>query len=222
MSTQVRAIARGALWALPLWSALLFWGTLTHQPDPQTAFAEFARYVTTDLFLLNHILGSIGGAAVGSIGAIGLLMYLLDSRVAGRTVGGLFATVAANTALSAIFGVAAFAQPAMGRLFLAGQQNATDFYNQTYGGPLLITVLVALLLFIAGGVLIGNAVSASGRFPRWAGWAYAIGTVGFLLSNFIAPVGQSVFSALLFAATVVVAWKAGAAEQPQAARVTAP
>ncbi len=37
MTHQVRAFARGALWALPVWAALLFLSTLTHQPDPQLA-----------------------------------------------------------------------------------------------------------------------------------------------------------------------------------------
>lgn len=222
MTHQVRAFARAALWTLPVWAALLFWSTLTHQPDPQTALSDFAKYVTTDLFLLNHLIGSIAGAALGSIGVIGLMLFLQDSKVMGRTISGMVATVAANTLLSSVFGAAAFAQPAVGRVFLAGQQNALDFYNHVYAGPLLVTVLVALLLFIAGGVLIGSAIAACGRFPGWTGWVYAVSTVGFLLSNFIAPVGQTLFSALLFAATVVVAWKAGQAEQPQRDKAAIP
>lgn len=38
MTHQVHAFARKAIWALPVWAALLFFGNLTHQPDPQTAF----------------------------------------------------------------------------------------------------------------------------------------------------------------------------------------
>ena len=41
---------RWGLWALPVWSILLFLSTLTHQPDPETEFGEFARYVTTTQF----------------------------------------------------------------------------------------------------------------------------------------------------------------------------
>jgi hypothetical protein len=50
------------------------------------------------------------------------------------------------------------------------------------------------------------AISGSGYFPRWAGWVYALAVVGFVLSNFIIPVGQSVASALLSVSTFVVAW----------------
>jgi hypothetical protein len=96
----------------------------------------------------------------------------------------------------------------MGRVFLAGQENALEFYNNVYVAPLFLTALVSLLLFIVGGVFTGMAITASGRWPRWTGWVYAITTVGFVLSNFLLPVGQTVTSALLFVATAVLAWTA--------------
>jgi hypothetical protein len=176
MTQQARAFARGALWALPVWAALLFISTLTHQPDPQSDFPGFAAYVTTSQFLLSHLVGSIAGAAIGSIG------------------------------------VAAFAQTIMGRMFLAGQQNALDFYNQVYSAPLFGTALVGLLLLIIGGVFVGIAIAACGCLPRWTGWVYAVTTFGFVLSNFLFPVGQSVMSVLLLIATVVIAWSARRAD----------
>lgn len=209
MTDQVRTFARGALWALPVWAAMLFLGTLTHQPDPQTAFADFAAYVTTSWFLWSHLLNSIAGAAIGSIGVIALMLYLQDSKVAGRAITGMVGTVAGNTLTSSIFGVAAFAQPAMGRIFLSGQGNALDFYNEVYAAPLFITALLSLLLFIIGGIFTGMAIAGYDGFPRWAGWVYAVTTVGFVLSNFLLPSGQSIMSALLFAATLVVALRAG-------------
>jgi hypothetical protein len=36
MTSKVETFARRALWMLPVWAAMLFLGTLTHQPDPQT------------------------------------------------------------------------------------------------------------------------------------------------------------------------------------------
>jgi hypothetical protein len=194
---------------------MLFLGTLTHQPDAQTAFGDFAAYVTTNAFLLSHLVNSILGAAIGSIGVIGLTLLLQNTKAIGRALTGMVATVAANTLTSSIFGVAAFAQPAMGRAFQAGQENALDFYNNVYAAPLFITALVSLLLFIVGGILTGMAITASGRWPRWTGWVYALTTTGFVLSNFLLPVGQSVTSVLLFAATVVVAWSAGRKSQQQ-------
>ena len=222
MTHQVRTFARGALWALPVWAAMLFLGTLTHQPDPQTAFDDFAAYVTTSEFLVSHLFNSILGAAIGSIGVIGLMLYLQDSKVAGKAITGMVATVAANILASSLFGAAAFAQPAMGQAFLAGQDNALDFYNNVYAAPLFITALVFVLLFIVGGIFTGIAIARCGRFPRWTGWVYAITTTGFVLSNFLLPVGQSVMSALLLIATVVIAWTAGreVQEQSDPAKIT--
>ena len=34
-------ISRWGLWALLVWTVLLFLGTITHQPDPRTEFAAF-------------------------------------------------------------------------------------------------------------------------------------------------------------------------------------
>jgi len=217
MTQQVRSFARGALWALPVWAALLFLGTLTHQPNPQTDFAGFAAYVTTTSFLLSHLINSITGAAIGSVGVVALMLYLQDSNAAGRAIAGMVAMILSNTLVSSIFGVAAFAQTAMGRMFIAGQPNALDFYNQVYSVALFGTALIALLLFMAGGVLIGNALTRSNSFPRWTGWVIAISMVGFVLSTFLLDIGQSIFSALLFLAVVVVAWNAGRESSMQSA-----
>jgi hypothetical protein len=204
--SKVGTFVRGAIWALPIWAAMLFLGTLTHQPDPQTDFASFAAYVTTSQFLLSHLVNSIGGAAIGSIGVIGLMLYLQDTRAAGKAITGMLATVAGNTLNSSVFGAAAFAQTAMGHAYLAGEKNALDFYNLVYSAPLFSTVLLGLLLFIVGGVFTASAISVSGRFPRWIGLLYATSVIGFVLSNFSIPVGQTPMSVLLFVSTVVVAW----------------
>jgi hypothetical protein len=206
MTRQVQKFARGALWLLPVWAALLFLATLTEQPDPTTAFAEFADYVTTGRFLLSHLVGSIVGAAIGSIGVIGLMVYLQDSKAAGRAVAGMVATVVGNVLMASTYGAAAFAQPAMGRLFQAGQANAQEFYTQVYAVPLFVTALAGLLLFLVGGLFSGSAIAGSGRLPRWAGWVYALAATGFALGLFFPPIVMNVTSILLILATLAVAW----------------
>jgi hypothetical protein len=216
MKHQVITFARISLWMLPVWAVLLFGSTLTEQPDPQTAFADFAVYVASSQFLWSHLIGSIAGAAIGSIGVIGLMLYLKDTRAAGRAISGMVATVAANVLTASVFGVAAFAEPAMGRLFQAGQQNALDFYNQSYTAPLFGTALLGMLLFMAGGVFLGSAIAASGRFPGWAGRVYAIATTGFALGLFFAPIVQTISSALLLISTLIIAGSARRADAQQA------
>lgn len=207
MSEHVRGFARRGLWLLPIWAAMLFLGTLTHQPDPQTQFGAFAAYVTTTEFLVSHLVNSILGAALGSIGAVALLLYLSDRPVAKMAAAGAVASVAANTLNTAVFGVAAFAQPALGRAFLSGQESAQDLYSMIYAAPLFGTAILGLLLQIVGGVFLGIGIASSGRFPRWAGWLYAAMTTALSLS-LLYPASQSVITALLFVATLAVAWTA--------------
>lgn len=208
MTHHVQTFARRGLWMLPVWAAMLFLGTLTHQPDPQTEFGKFALYVTSNEFLISHLLFSIVGAALGSVGLIALVLYLQDSRAAGKAIAGMVATLVSNTLNTSVFGTAAFTQRALGQAYLAGQENALELYNLVYAAPLFGTVIVGLLLLIAGGVFTGLAVAASGRFPRWSGWLYASMVVGLALSVFLGPSAQSVITGLLFAATVAVAWSA--------------
>lgn len=206
MTDGVRRFARVAVWALPAWALLLFLGTLTHQPDPQTAFADFAAYVTTDRFLVSHLVNSIAGAVAGSIGVIGVMLLLQASPAGGRALAGTLAFTAGNVLTASIFGVAAFAQPALGRAHIAGRQDALALYNEIYAAPLFLTAAVALVLVILSGVLTGIAVSRSSWWPRWTGWLFAISTTGFVVSNFAWPLGQSVFSLLLIGATTRLAW----------------
>jgi len=55
--------ARIGLWLLPAYGILLGLGTLTHQP-PIEDFDAYARYITTDVFLVSHLGASIFGAAL--------------------------------------------------------------------------------------------------------------------------------------------------------------
>jgi hypothetical protein len=177
LARQLDQTARGGLWALPVWTLLLFLGTVTHQPDPWTDFAGFARYVTTTEFLISHIFASIIG----------------DGDWCARPGG-----------------MAAFAQPAVGRLYLAGQvQEAVATYSDMYGPPLSATAAVGVLLLVIGVVALGIAIARSGVLPRWAGIGMAVGIVlfgiiGVILADFV----QSIGAALLVVSMVWLAYRA--------------
>jgi len=51
------------------------------------------------------------------------MLFLQDSKAAGKALTGMVATVAANTLTSSIFGVAAFAQPATACAFFWLRRN---------------------------------------------------------------------------------------------------
>src|SRR5215472_9375898 len=123
--------ARRGLWALPVWAALLSIGTLREQPHWQTQPAAWSRFVTTGEFLASHLIASILGAAIGALGLVALGAVLAGR---GHPRGGLWAMVTgvlANVLTAADIGVAAFAQPAIGRDYLAGHTEQASLLVRT-------------------------------------------------------------------------------------------
>jgi hypothetical protein len=109
--------------------------------------------------------------------------------------------VIGNTLATAGFGVAAFAQPAIGRAYLSGHMaEAVVLNNDVYGPALFATLLPALLLITIGNVLFGVAVVRSGSLPKLAGIGFALGgtmftVLGILFSNFLQPLGAALMTA---------------------------
>jgi hypothetical protein len=199
--------AAWGLWALPVWAVLLFYGTLTHQPDPTTDFAGYARYITTTEFEISHLVASIFGAGIGTLGFTALFIVLCAGRAAPLALWGFVAAALGNTIITAVFGAAAFAQPAIGRAYLSGHTaEAVAINNDVYGTALVATALSALLLLTTGIVLFGVAVARSGSLPQWAGIGFAVGgvvfaVIGFVLADFV----QSIGAALLVASATWIA-----------------
>jgi hypothetical protein len=201
--------ARWGLWALPVWAALLAYGTLTHQPSPQPS--GYASYVTTTEFLIHHLLASIFGAGVGILGLTALFIVLCKGRAAPLALWALVLGVIGNTLDTAGFGVAAFAQSAIGRAYLSGHMaEATALNNDVYGPPLFATLLLGTLLITISIVLFGVAVARSGSLPKLAGIGLAVGIVLFAVvfgpvSFFDFGAGQPLAAALMGASAVWIA-----------------
>ena len=205
MSPLVR-ITRLFLWALPAWATLLLLATLTHQPPYQTEFSAWSRYVTTPLFLLSHLVGSIMGGALGVVGFVGLGLVLVgheDHRVSRLAAPGVICSVFGNVFVIAVFGIAAFAQPAIGRAYLAGHLDVRALYDDVNGIPLLLTALCGVLLLTLGVVLLGLGVMRSRIAPALAGWSLVLGAPVFaILGVVLADAVQTVGAALLMAGSV--------------------
>lgn len=197
--------AAAGLWLLPVYGLLLALSTLTHEPDHAVDFDAWSRYVTTDRFVVSHVVGSILGAGLGLVGIVAALLFLVRGPAAGRAMLATALTIVANVLFTGLFAAAAFAQPAIGRAFLAGREGAELLYDDVYGTPLLITFGVGALMFITGAVLFGMAVARTSPGLRWAGWGYAAALVLFLVSGFTVSVLQPVAGVLACAAAVVIA-----------------
>ena len=189
--------ARVLIWASPLWAVLLLLGTLDHQPPPQTQFADYAQFTTTTQFLVSHLVASILGAGIGTLGFMALFQLLIHPGSGALVVWALVTSVLGNTMVTAVFGTAAFAQPAIGRLFISGQTaQAMTMQDDIYGVPLTATALVGLLLLNVGLILFGIAVVRSRWLPRWAGVTLIIAAplfalVGVILADFVQTIGAA-------------------------------
>jgi hypothetical protein len=200
-------VARAGLWLLPVHAVLLAIGTLTHQPDPRSAFDAYARYVTTGPFLASHLVASIAGAALGALGAVAALAFL-RGRAARPAVLAVALLVAGQVVNTAVFGAAAFAQPAIGRAHLRGVADAAAIDADVYGLPLVLTALVGVLLLLAGSIALAVAVVRAGagdRVLRRAGVAYAVGFALFLVFGLVLTVLQPLAALLAAGAAAVVA-----------------
>ncbi len=209
-------IPRG-LWALPAYGLLTLGATLTHQPDPRTEFGAFAEFVTTDRFLVSHLVGSIFATAVGILGVLALTAYLSNTRVRGRALLGLVLSVTGLTLTASLFGAAAFAQPAVGDAHLAGQANAKELYDAIYDTPLFVTAGIGVLLYSAGGILLGLALWRLGTLPRWIGVFVGLSAPLISIVGLSIGAAQTVGSTLLVVAGVALAWSAVRSPAPRTA-----
>jgi hypothetical protein len=208
--------ARIGLWLLPAYGALLGLSTLTHQP-PVADFDAYARYVTTEVFLVSHLAASILGAALAVLGVVAVTAYLVSGRAAGLAVAGLVLTTVANIYLSAAFGSAAFVQPGIGRAHLAGVEGMPALNADTaYGPALTATAVTATLLLIASAIVLGIAITRTHRRLRAVGVAYAVLLPLFAISGFLLPIVQSAAGFAVAIATAVLAIRLPRTVEPAA------
>ena len=190
--------ARIGLWLIPLYGALLALGTITRQPEYDTDFQGYAEYITTDRFLVSHLGASIAGAALGVLGIVAALAFLARGRAATVAIFGAACFIVGNVLFSALFGVAAFAQPAIGEAFLNGTSGVRELNDDVYGTPLFATAGIGFVFFLAGAVLLGVAIARAGRPLKWVGIGFAASLVlfvlGFLMLDIAQPIGGALFA----------------------------
>lgn len=203
---RVGRALRWGVWLLPLHALLLLWGTRERQPSPSTEFGEWAAFVSTDEFRWAHLVASIGGQTAGMIGTAALtaLLVLRGART-GSSALGLLLHLAGSSLMLSGFGVAAFAQPAIGELYTDRPRIAEQMYHAVYSPTVFVVLLTGLALFSASTVATGSALASSAAVPRWTGRLYAVtgpvfGVLGFLFGTF-----QTVGALALAAASVLAA-----------------
>jgi hypothetical protein len=117
---------RIGLFALPLYGVLTFWSSLDPQPDPNTNYDAWARFVITDHYVLTHVLGSILGLILSIFGTFALGAYLAKSRAGRMGLVAMVITVFGSALFLPGMGVSAFAAPEEGQAYLAGIEGLAE------------------------------------------------------------------------------------------------
>jgi hypothetical protein len=163
------------LLGLPLYGALLFWSSLNPQLDPSTHYEAWSHFVTTNHWVLTHVLGTILGLIFAIFGTFALGAYLIRSRAGRLGLVAMIITVLGSALFLPAVGVSAFAAPEEGQAYMAGIEEFSKlhsiFADTVFAAP---SLLVVVLLFV-GNVLLGVAIWRSGTLPKWPGalWAGA-------------------------------------------------
>jgi hypothetical protein len=165
------------LLGLPLYGALTFWSSLNPQPDPGTRYEAWARYVTTDHYVIGHLLGSILGLILAIFGTFALGAYLARSRAGRLGLVAMVLTILGGTLFLPAMGVSAFAVPEEGQAYLAGIEGYRDLPDTFADAAFALTSLLVIVLLFVGNVLLGVAVWRSGTLPGWAGATWAAAAV---------------------------------------------
>ena len=178
------------LLGLPLYGVLTLWSSLNPQPDPNTDYEAWSRYVTTDHYVLTHVFGSILGLILAIFGTFALGAYLTRSRAGRMGLVAMVITVFGSALFLPGMGVSTFAAPEEGQAYLAGIEGLNELPTSSADIALAATSLLMVVLLFVGNVLLGVAVWRSGTLPKWAGAVWAAAPV------FMYPLG------LVYAATI--------------------
>ena len=163
------------LLGLPLFGALTFWSSIDAQPDPNTRFEAWSRYVTTDHYVLTHLFGSILGLILAIFGtfALGPLPRQRPRRAPG--IGGDGHHHFGQRPVPASDGGFHIRRARGGAGLPGGHRGVPEMPTSFVDTAFAATSLLFVLLLVVGNVLLGVAVWRSGTLPRWAGafWAAA-------------------------------------------------
>jgi hypothetical protein len=108
------------LLGLSLYGVMTFFSSLDPQPDPNTHLEAWARFVTTDSYVLKHLLLSDLGAILAIFGTFALGVYLATSRAGRLGLWAMVITLFGTALFLTIGGVTTFAAPEEGQAVLAG------------------------------------------------------------------------------------------------------
>ncbi len=170
---------RLGLLTLPLAGLLIAWAAIASSiffdfADGQVDPGEAAQAYESLGYFLSQFVGYVVGLTLLTLGLFALTVYLSDVRGERWALGAMALSILGVGLLLSIYGLRAYAVPALGGAYLYGQQGAIEMANIIFGNPTAGVFYVAFLLYSAGFILFGFAVWGSGTLPKWGGVLLAI------------------------------------------------
>ena len=195
------------LLGLPLYGVLTFFSSLDPQPDPNTHYGAWARYVTTDSYVLTHLFLSDLGLILAIFGTFALGAYLARSRAGRMGLVAMAVAVFGGLLFLMVGGVSTFSSPEQGQMHLQGIEGYREMPTILAQTAMMATFAVSFLLMLVGNVLLGAAVWRSGTLPRWAGALWVVGSALPVLGMLYAllPIGADATPATVPAGMVLLA-----------------
>jgi hypothetical protein len=209
MQASAEKWIRVGLLGLPLYGALTFWASINPQPNPDTHFTEWAQYVTTDLYVIKHVVGSALGLIFALFGTFALGAFLVRGRGSNLALTGMSVSLLGMTLFLMLVGISTFAAPLQGHAHLAGIEQFAQL-PPTFADTVLGVLFLGVIAFnLVGNVLLGAAIWRSGVLPKWTGAAWAVAALSmYVLGIVYATVSGSQSTpptVLLGAALIVIA-----------------
>jgi hypothetical protein len=164
---------RAGLLGFPLYGLLTLWAAREPQPNPAEEYEAWARFVTTDEYLLTHVLGSGLGIILAIFGTFALGAYLARTRAARLGLWSMAVAAFGQCVFLFFGGVSAFGAPMEGHAYLAGM-NLEDLPPSTADTYQMLVLLVGITVAFVGNLLLGVAVWRSRALPAATGVLWVV------------------------------------------------
>ena len=125
-------------------------------------------------YFLSQFVGYVLGFTLLTLGIFALTVYPSDIRGERWALGAMILSILGVGLLLSHYGLRAYDIPALGEVYLGGEQGAVEMANVIFGDPTRSVFYAAFLLYSAGFILFGFGVWGSETLPRWSGVILAI------------------------------------------------
>jgi hypothetical protein len=146
---------RIGLLTLPLAGLLTLWATIASStffdfPDAMVDPREAALAYDSLGYFLSQFVGYVLGFTLLTLGIFALTVYLSDIRGERWALGAMILSILGVGLLLSHYGLRAYAIPALGGVYLGGEQGAVERANVIFGDPTRSVFYAAFLLYSAG------------------------------------------------------------------------